>query len=399
MKPVRSLLTVLITLLACAVAPAAASADARTWYVAPTGSDAAWGTATAPFATIGAALKRAQGGDRIQLADGSYAAPTDQTPRTGVVTVAGTGPDTTTVAGLNIYGGQSLTFASIRFTGPVKVQGHPMLHAAQPARDIVFDGDRFTYTGTCMMIREGARNIAVTDSTFTGCSTGINGPGNIYQSSGIRIERNTLSSLTADGIQFANWDNVRIVGNLIQSIRDPNGVIHNDGIQLTGGSTGVQLLANRIFDSNAQLIFVQDAVGPIDGITVARNVLAGAAAVALQSQGATHAVYDHNTIASAKDGGLWLAGGYTRNGTRVIPTDTVLTSNLSTTIRYLDGAVPATAYNNVVLCPAKYSGITVPGGATCVTSFGFVNPVARDYHLRADSPVRTVGSSVAGAYN
>ncbi len=48
------------------------SAASRTWYVAPTGSDAAGGDQSGPLATVNAAVSRASSGDTIYLRGGTY---------------------------------------------------------------------------------------------------------------------------------------------------------------------------------------------------------------------------------------------------------------------------------------------------------------------------------------
>lgn len=52
--------------------PAADVPAAATWYVSPTGSDSANGTAAAPFLTITKAVNTARSGDTVRVADGVY---------------------------------------------------------------------------------------------------------------------------------------------------------------------------------------------------------------------------------------------------------------------------------------------------------------------------------------
>lgn len=357
-------------LILASLLPSTASA-ARTIYVSPTGDDTASGTDVTPLKTIPAAIRRAKAGNRIQLAPGSYPLVREEAVRELGVTIAGSGPETTQIAGAEIWGGQRLTFEQVRFTAPVQVQGHRVLHASQPAVDVTFDNAEFVSSGTCLMIREGARDIAVTDSRFRGCYTGIAGPGNPYMSQGIRIERNRIERSTSDAIQFGAWSDVEIRENTITDVQDPKGVIHNDGIQLTGNSSDVLIERNEIMRSGTQLIFIQDAIGPIDSVDVIENVVSGAGAVAVQSQGATNARFLSNTITDANHGGLWLRQGAERAGTTVVPTDTVLLDNVAPTIRYMEGATPSVAERNVVICPDPWSGVTVPPGADCMDEPAF----------------------------
>jgi len=375
-----------------AAAPAAQAAPGTTYYVAPTGSDTAAGTAAAPLKTVNAALKLARDGERVQLAPGAYAAVRDENVRTRTVEVAGAGPAQTQVAGLDVFGGQGLTFSGIRFTGQVRLNGHPVKHAAQPAKAITITGSEIVTTNSCLTIKEGSEDITLSNSRLTGCYAGVAGPGNPYVSKRITITGNTIEKSTSDGIQFGAWDDVTITDNVIRDTVDPANTIHNDAIQLTGTSTGVHIERNQLLNSRNQLILIQDAIGPLDDVTVANNLLAGAGSVALQSQGATRARIVNNTIWNAKDGGLWLRKGYLRGGAYVVPTDTVMTNNLTTTIKVMDGAVASTNAGNVMPCPSKTSGITVPAGTSCVADPGFVNAAAGDYRLLPGSAVRSLGS-------
>ena len=68
----------LFGLLCLAIAAVPCAADARTWYVAPAGSDANAGrTAAAPFATLQRAAEAVAPGDTVLLAGGVYASPKD----------------------------------------------------------------------------------------------------------------------------------------------------------------------------------------------------------------------------------------------------------------------------------------------------------------------------------
>jgi Right handed beta helix region len=388
----RSAATVLGALALSTAATTPASAETTTLYVSPSGSDAAAGSAGAPLSTLGAALAKAVGGEKIVLAPGSYPSARDQKLRTTDVTIVGAGTAQTAVAGLEVLGGQHLRLSNIRFTAGVTVAGHPIKHAAQPATAVVFTSDEFTSAGTCVTIKEGSRDITVTGSWLHDCSTGIAGPGNPYVSTGIRITHDTIERVKSDGIQFGAWSDVEIADNAIRDIKDPAGVIHNDGVQLTGNSTDVRILRNVVQRSNTQLVFIQDAIGPIDQVDVEDNLLTNASAVALQSQGATNARFVNNTIWDAKDGGLWIRQGYLRDGTTVVPKDTVMVNNLATTIRVLDGVATPTTAGNVMLKPAYTT--TIAAGVGTVTAPGFVDQAAGDYRLSATSLARPLGSAL-----
>jgi hypothetical protein len=380
-------------LVALALAPVApATAAEQSLYVAPSGSDAASGTSSAPMQTLTAALKRAPAGTQIVLSAGTYPATTDAVQRTGDVKVVGAGVGQTMVSGLTIAGGRHLDISGITFTGPVQIRGDNVKPAELPADDIVFHDNEITTSSTCLTIKANVADVTVAGNRLHDCYTGIAGPGNPLPSHSIAIVDNTIENLVADGIQFGDWDDVRIEGNVIRNMRDPKLQIHNDGIQMTGNSTGVRIAENRIYDSRHQLIFIQDAVGPIDGVDVVNNLTLGAGSVAIQSLGATRARFVNNTVWEAKDGALWIGPGVNRNGTSVVPTDTVVVNNIVRILRIFGGVEPATSAGNVVLCPAKYSGVVVPPGARCLSDLGFIDTASRDYVLRSDSAARSLAS-------
>lgn len=367
----------------------------RTLYVAPNGSDAATGSAGAPLATLTAALAQAAGGERIVVAAGSYPRATDTRERSATVTVTGPGAALAKVAGMKIEGGQELAISGLGFTAQVSVRYHATRMKAQPARDIAFSAADFTAPAGsgCIEARNAVSGLSITDSVIHDCVTGFGAGagGAIPQSRGLLLSGNRFERFTGDAIQFGQWDDVRITRNVITGMRDPAGVIHNDGIQLTGNVRGVMIAMNRITDSRTQLIFIQDAVGPIDDVTVKNNLIAGAGAVAVQSQGATNARFLNNTIWKAKDGGLWLRQGSSRPGVaRSVPTDTVVLDNIISGFKLLEGAAPIEAAGNAGYCA---SWETPAAGFACLPDVGFVSG---DYRLRPDAAARPLASGAAG---
>ena len=383
-----------LTVAAALLLAAPATAAQPSLYVAPSGSDAASGTSDAPMQSLTAALKRAPAGSQVVLGPGAYSAATDAVPRTSDVDVVGAGVGRTMVSGLTVAGGRHLDVSGITFTGPVQIRGDNVKPAELPAQDIVLHDNEITTSATCLTIKANASDVTIADNHLHDCYTGIAGPGNPLRSHTIAIVGNTIENLVADGIQFGNWDDVRIEGNVIRNIRDPKAEIHNDGIQMTGGSTGVRIAENRIYDSRHQLIFIQDAIGAIDGVDVINNLTLGAGGVAIQSLGATRARFVNNTSWEAKDGALWIGPGANRNGTSVVPTDTVVVNNIARILRIFGGVQTPTSAGNVVLCPARYSGVVVPPGARCLSDLGFTDTANRDYTLRSDSAARPLATSM-----
>lgn len=329
----------------------------RVLYVAPDGDDMASGTYAAPLATLQRALTIATGGETILVLPGMYPAATTTSKYSATVGVygvprGGTQPE---IAGLDIMGAQHLLLRGLKFTATAQVTSHPTLKAAQPAIDIHFDDDDLTYPeGLCLRIRSGATDVQVRDSQIHDCQTGIGGPVTDDQSSGITIANNVLAHFAQDAIQFGTWDNVDITGNVIGYVQDPAGVVHNDVIQFTGGSSHVVIRDNTLHDS-AQLLFVQPAFGLIDDVDVENNVMHGARAYAVQIQGSTHVRFIHNTVWDSHYGGVLLREGTSPAGT-IVPTDTVITDNVLSGYGTTGAAHAAVFARNVVATDPHIAG-------------------------------------------
>ncbi|WP_026911203.1 right-handed parallel beta-helix repeat-containing protein [Patulibacter minatonensis] len=381
-------------------AAARVAAGGPTLYVAPDGSDTGTGEQSRPFATLTKALAKAAGGETIVLAPGDYPAAKDGRARSTWVSVVGPGSGRASVDGLAITGGRYLDISGVTFTAGVGLRSYwtPQTGTVAPGHVHLF-GNEFTNPGgTCVGARDGATDVVVSDNLIHDCQVGFGAGagGAIVQSSGLEISDNTISDLTGDGIQFGQWDDVSITGNVIDGIRDPAKTYHNDGIQLTGNSAGVTIAANTITDSRTQLLLIQDAMGPIDDVAVENNVMAGAGAVAVQSLGATGVRFVHNTIWGGKDGGLWLAKGMSYTGHAASSaTDGVVVNNVLSTFARREGAATSVAAGNVVPCAAKTPPPTNDGaGTTCVTDPGFANAAAGNYRLTSSAVGRGLGSSV-----
>src|SRR5215208_2726471 len=91
----RRLVALASALVGLCALPAVAAADSRTIHVSPLGTDGAAvaGDALAPYATVGYALSRAEGGETIKVAAGTYPEYNDVRERTETVVVEPLDPD------------------------------------------------------------------------------------------------------------------------------------------------------------------------------------------------------------------------------------------------------------------------------------------------------------------
>lgn len=363
----------------------------RVLYVAPGGVDSAPGTYEQPLATLGKALKVAKGGEVVFVLPGSYPWVQVTTKYSSLVQIYGVprGGQWPSVAGFEIWGAQHLAVRGVSFTATTQVTSHPTLKQAQPAADVTFENDEFTTPGhVCLRIRSGASAVRVDHSYLHDCSTGIGGPMTDQQSSGITIEDNHLRSFTADAIQFGAWDDVAINRNLIEQIRDPNGVVHNDAIQFTGRSHHMTIRGNVVRDS-AQLLFVQPAFGPIDDVDVEDNLIYGARSYAVQIQGSTGVRFVHNTVWDSHYGGVLLREGTTPDGV-VVPNDAVISDNVMSGYGMTGGARPSVFARNLVPTAPTISGDDIVVGEP-----RFRAPASGDFTLLADSPGSGFGARLA----
>jgi Right handed beta helix region len=322
-----------------AAKPVPAPAPSTVW-ASPAGVDTAPGTSARPVRTLSRALAALPAGGTVVLAPGAYPAALDATRHAATVTVQAAGA---TVAGLHLYGATNVSVLGGSFTDTVKIDSRGL---GAPSSAVMIDGADLT--GGCFDIRDRASAIAIRNSHMHDCWTGVSGPGRVsaaYQSTGITIEGNLIERMRSDGIQFGDWNDVTIANNVIRDIRDPAGVIHNDGIQFTGGTQGARLIGNRISDASAAVL-IQPAIRPIDDVLLQGNVLGPNAAVTVQSQGATHARFIANTMCGGKLGGLWLRAA--PSGAAV--TDTIVRDNRLSSFQKLEGARAGVDAGNVIGC-------------------------------------------------
>jgi hypothetical protein len=177
---------------------------------------------------------------------------------------------------------------------------------------------------------------------------------------------------------FGGWRKVVFEGNLIRRMRGPLAEVHNDAIQFLGNSSDVRIAGNRLEQSHAQLILIQDAVGGRNhDIKITGNVIWRADGYAVQSQGATGVRVHGNVIWGGRYGALLLR----RSPTTGRPAhDTAVTGNLLDGFSVLDGAEPRRFANNYI---ARRTPQT-PVGALDAPGAIFFDPAQGDLRLRHD---------------
>jgi hypothetical protein len=279
------------------------------------------------------------------------------------------------------------------FTNRLTIMRTVINNVDVPSQNIEIVNNEFTTSNTgvgvqtesTLMIRTGSKNITVDGNAFHHTTYGILGPPQDPVSDNIIIKNNHLYRLAGDGIQFGSWNNVQILNNTIDDINDASADgIHNDGIQILGNVHNLDIKHNTISYSNDQLILVQTSYGAVDGMNVINNYIYNCGGYAIQSQGATKAVYAGNVIWATGFGGLLLRGA-TGGGTPV--SDTIVANNIIDQLKYFDGATAAYEdYNlyQVISNPPPTQGLG-PHDLLGVDP-KFVDPANYNFHLQPLSP-------------
>lgn len=389
-------LTLLVVMLVTALAtwPAITQAADGDVYVSPSGADSAAGSQNAPVATIGRALALAQPDSTVWVAPGTYPGFTDMTTRVASVTIQGLDGRPTIADKITLAGSSGVTLRGLDVHAQVLMTNDVYAHV-RPTTDVTLDDLEISAPDTvCVAIRSGTQHVVIEHTYIHDCATGILGPHSTPSSSDVTIRDNRLERFSADALQFADWDDVEIAGNLLRDISDPAGLIHNDALQFVGNSTGVRIHDNELANSAGQLLLIQDAVGPVDDVEVTNNLIHDAAGYAVQQQGATHVTFRRNTVWHSHWGGLLVRTGQRTlpDGSHTVPTDTVVTDNILSGLGTDGAAQISDSTNNVIAC-------STDGGGTCASDATFQDVTSSDYRVRSvNAFAGTVGWAPPGSW-
>ena len=292
------------------------------------------------------------------------------------------------VAGFQVWGGRRLLIRNLKLTDTSQVTSHPSLKEKQPGQYIIWRNNELTVSDdVCMRIRSGATRISVLYNHFFDCHSGLTGPNDPTRSGFINIERNLMERFKSDAIQFGGWNDVLIAENAILHVKDPEGKIHNDGIQFTGASSRVMIRSNLIADS-AQLLFVQPAFGPIRGLSVVNNLMHNARGYAIQVQGTPGLRFGNNTVWNSGYGGLIVRGGGGEYA--VVSRDAVVNKNVLSGFATNGKAGVASLSQNVIRIKPL-----IRGDGNYIGTPRFANALVGDYRILSEPPIPGVGVDYA----
>ena len=252
------------------MAPAAASAATRELTIAPSGSDAASGSRSAPLRTLGAAWRKIpigkSGAWLLRLKAGSYraGAPVYWEKRSGTITIESVdGRDAARLAGMNVYRVNGLTLRGVRLD-----DGGDVFHCERCKRvrldHVTLRGDGAHET---IKINQSS-DVTVADSDVSGAGD------NNFDAVAVRrikLLRNHFHD-AGDWCAYAKGGSTEVIvrGNLFSEC--------GTGGFTAGQGTGMQFMASPFthYEASSVLIegnSVRDTEGAAFGVNGAANVL------------------------------------------------------------------------------------------------------------------------------
>lgn len=279
----------------------ASPASATEAYISPFGNDLADCSQSAPCKTANRAAQTMPSGGDIRTVPGFYAWQSGYTfQAAGMEFLHAEG---STINGLTCKNCKNLRILGGRWSGNLTFDG------ANTA------GLRDAYVtpvaGAAIKII-GSQRVSIVGNELSGGSEGVSGTHTPNVSNFITIADNYIHGQTSDGIALGDYNDVSIVRNQIEDIKDPcptgTNCIHNDGIQFHSAVNRALIKDNTILRARSQGIFLQPANGPIDDVTVMDNTVDDVFSVGLVLERITHAIVMGNRVCGGpeSDGGIWL---------------------------------------------------------------------------------------------
>lgn len=237
-------------------------------------------------AALNAALKTAQAGDTVYLASGTYSGISAYGAiKSGNVTITSADAERPAIlTDLNVMNSNGFTFTNLEFAPK---EGGNFAYRVDGSQNITFSNldVHGTMNGTPQGDSWGisilrSSDIKILNSEFQQLGRGVG----VGSSHDIEISGNKLHDLQSDGIDMADVQNVKIIGNEIKNFFPAEGD-HPDAIQFwTEGTTKSSeniVIANNIISrgtgAGIQGIFMKDEVGtlPYKNVTISDNILVG----------------------------------------------------------------------------------------------------------------------------
>lgn len=286
-------------------------------------------------AQLTTALSKAQNGDVIQLASGTYSNVVLSNYKfTGNVTITSVDPNKPAVfTDMILKGSSGITLKSMEFSNPVP--GKDFAFQVQTSSNITLDhlkvhGPNNMGSGNevgLMMVRSST-NVTVKDSEFF---DGIHGL-SILDNNGLKIANNYFHDLRTDGVRGGGNSNLLVTQNTFTDFHPAAGD-HPDAMQLwtnntTASATNITFSDNLVVRGTGdpiQGIFMRDIVGnlPFKNLTITGNMIVGARYNGIAVEHVDGGTISGNTVAGFVGETSWMRAD---NSTNI-----ALTNNKSTT--------------------------------------------------------------------
>jgi hypothetical protein len=356
-----------VLLVACFTAVGVAPASAAALRVSPAGSDSAACTPTAPCRSLARAYQAAQPGDIVQIAGGSYGSqtiPAGAKPGSAIRFQAENGA-------VPLFDELTVRASNVVVSGPARVTG---LSTANPS------GARVQNTTV-----EGIEVDGGGGSETPGYIAWVDGV--TWRNVDIHNVRNANALLMVDGGYPQDGGNRNVVienSRFHDSLLDAGNSVHTQCVYLNGG-TGVTFRSNHFYNCALFDIFQSGDTSPTDGVTLENNV------------------FEAGTL-----GGGGCCFAYTVRFAWGVPNNVLVRNNTSEqAIQFRLGATNSRVVGNVIRngidCASgvSFSHNVISGKNTCgisdkrVSSLGFANPDAHDFHLVPASPAIDAGDPLS----
>ncbi|MHB0970024.1 MAG: right-handed parallel beta-helix repeat-containing protein [Thermoanaerobaculia bacterium] len=275
-----------ITMLLCAVPPAAFSAN---YYVAPQGSDANPGSDALPWRTIGQAASTMVAGDTVYIRDGTYAeavSPKNSGAAGAFITYTAYPGHTPTIDGATVVLGEYTGLVYITGTRYIRISKLRVINAGPEANNAGILVD----TSDSIVIEDNA--------TYNTMSSGIG----VWASSNVTVAGNDVRLCCNDGqqecITIAGTDGFEVRNNTVHE--SGPGTLGGEGIDVKDGSANGSVHDNDVHDMNRIGIYVDAWDKHTRNITIYRNrvhdINADGMAVASEAGGLLENVSIYNNI-------------------------------------------------------------------------------------------------------
>lgn len=339
-------------------------------------------------ATLATALKAAQSGDTILLAQGTYGLNVANAKYASDVTIASADAGRPAIiTSLNVSNATGLTIRDIELradpgvTNPFRVSNSSDIHFENLNVHGSLDGDPKNDTNGFLI--RSSKNVSIQDSEFHQLSFAVTH----MSVDGLEIRNNSFHDLRADGVRGGGSSNVAITGNTFRDFY-PAASDHPDAIQFWTSNTTSNahdiLIADNVImrgsGSPMQGIFMGDEAAGIfyERVTIDHNLISGGLYHGINVTSAFDVVIEDNVVQGYVGTKSWIrvddvVGGTIRNNDANLVTvtaasrDVVQSNNVIVPLATDGGAAALANWGDAAptldVAPVEGSGLSLIGTA------------------------------------